>query len=535
MRYPSRISCLLIAVLLQAVLAFSQSAVTTWHYDNARTGANIGETKLAPGTLDSSNFGKLYSQPVDGAIVGQALYLPNITVAGSKHNVVYVATMHDSVYAFDADNATGANAAPLWHTSFLSKGVTPIPIKMQKCGGTTRWDEVGVLSTPVIDPASGTIYVVAKTLENKVQIHRLHALDVATGLEKAGSPVKITASYVSNGQTYTFADAFQVNRPALMLLNGRVYIAFGSNGCRGSKEQGWVVSYDAKTLRNTGAFDTEPGSSGAGFWQKGGGLSADSKGNIYGETADGPFTAGKNFGLSVLKLKRSGATLQLADWFTPYNLRYLNSKDSDLDVPVLILPDQPGGHPHLALGVGKEGTVYVLDRDNMGHFCTTCTTGNTQIVQDLESLVGKYTGALAYWNGIVYSSAVAAPINAYALAGGQLATTPVAQSATAAGEHSPVVSANGNTSGILWQINHADLTAYDALNLKKLYSSKDEASGRDLLPDVPHFGNLMVANGKVYVGASSALVAYGLLDDPQSHLTETGTKTKALVAKVARP
>src|SRR5262249_10321384 len=163
---------------------------------------------------------KLFTQSVDGAIIGQALYLPNTNVAGSVHNVVFVATMHDSVYAFDADNADGANAAPLWRTSFLSDGVVPIPIKLQRCAGTTGWQEVGVLSTPVIDPASGTLFVVAKTLENNVQVHRLHALDVATGLEKAGSPIRITASFQSGAIQYFFQDAFQVNRPALMLQNG---------------------------------------------------------------------------------------------------------------------------------------------------------------------------------------------------------------------------------------------------------------------------------------------------------------------------
>ena len=198
------------------------------------------------------------------------------------------------------------------------------------------------------------------------------------------------------------------------------------------------------------------------------------------------------------------------DWFTPYNLDYLDSKDLDLNAPVLILPDQPGLHPHLALAVGKEGTVYVLDRDNMGHFCANCTSGNTQIVQDLQSLVGSETGALIYWNNMIYSSAVAGPIQAYPITNGLIGTTPLFESLRAAGEHSPVISANGNTSGILWQLNHQNLTAYDALTLKKLYTSKDADNLRDILPDLPHFANFVVVNGKLYVGSNSSLITYGL-------------------------
>src|SRR5262249_42993478 len=200
------------------------------------------ETILTPTNINKHTFGKLFSQAVDGAIVGQALYLPNVTIPGAGvHNVVYVATMHDSVYAFDADNATGSNTSPLWHVSFLTNGATPIPIQLQRCGGTTGWDEVGVLSTMVIDPASIALYVVAKTLENNVQVHRLHALSASTGQELPKSPVQVTATYTLGGNTYTFRDARQVNRPALLLQNGTVFIAMGSNGCRGSSEMGWVI------------------------------------------------------------------------------------------------------------------------------------------------------------------------------------------------------------------------------------------------------------------------------------------------------
>ncbi|MGC2248130.1 MAG: hypothetical protein WA609_16105, partial [Terriglobales bacterium] len=304
--------------------------VITWHYDNANSGANTNETILTPQNVNPNTFGKLFSQAVDGVIVGQALYLPAVTISGSVHNVVYVATMNDSVYAFDADSNTGANASPLWHTSFLSKGVIPVPISLQGCGGTSGWTQVGIVSTPVIDPVAGTLYVVAKTYENGTSfVHRLHALDVATGLEKSGSPVVISASYEYSGQTIVFVDRMQVNRPALRLNNGNLYIAFGSNGCRSGKEEGWVIAYNAATLQQLGAFDDEPSSSAAAVWQRGGGLAIDSEGSLYGATADGPFTDGVDFGESIFKLSQGDGTLDLADWFTPWNEADLNSHDQD--------------------------------------------------------------------------------------------------------------------------------------------------------------------------------------------------------------
>src|ERR1035438_9029739 len=225
--------CILFFLLAGVTVGGAQVSVTTWHYDNARSGANPNETILTPQNVNSEEFGELFTQPVDGAVIGQALYLPGVTIAGAGvHNVVYAVTMNDSVYAFDADSATGNNASPLWQTSFLINGATTVPIALQGCGSTTQWTEVGIVSTPVIDPVSGTLYVVAKTYENSASVHRLHALDVATGREKTGSPIVITASYEFAGQNNIFQDAMQVNRPALLLENGNLYIAFGSNGCR---------------------------------------------------------------------------------------------------------------------------------------------------------------------------------------------------------------------------------------------------------------------------------------------------------------
>jgi hypothetical protein len=502
-------SCLLF-VLAGMTATEAQVPVTTWHYDNARSGANPNETILTPQNVNYKGFGKLFTQPVDGMIVGQALYLPGIKISGKVHNVIYVATMHDSVYAFDADSATGKDAKPLWHTTFLINGATTVPISLQGCSPTTRWTEVGIVSTPVIDPVAGTLYVVAKTYENSQFVHRLHALDVTTGLEKTGSPVVITASYEFNGVNNIFADKMQVNRPALLLESGNLYIAFGSNGCRGGQEQGWVLSYNASTLEPEGAFDDEPSDSAAALWMRGGGLSSDSEGNIYGTTADGDFMASTNFGQSVLKLTQSGDTLQLADWFTPYNELYLDENDKDLSEPVLVLPTQPGKYPNLVATVGKEGTIYLLNQDNMGHFCATCLKKDSNIVQELVG-VAPWTGALVYWNNTIYSSGGGMPIAAIALSNGRMATTPFAQSKAEGGGHSPVISANGTTNGILWQITGQYLLALDAVTLEKVYGGGQAPDGRDLLPPLPHFANVVVANGKVYIGSKNSLVAFGLL------------------------
>lgn len=504
-------------ILAAATSGVAQRSVVTWHYDNMRTGANRQETILTPANVVWTQFGELFSQPVDGAIVGQALYLPNVSIPNNGiHNVVYVATMNDSVYAFDADNNTGTNSAPLWTQRVLPSGATPVPISVQGGAGTTAWTQVGVVSTPVIDTATGTLYVVAKDYLNGIVSNRLWGLNVSTGASKF-APVVVSATFPSGGQTYIFNNLTQVNRPALLLSNGNIYIAFGSNGNNGV-EQGWVIAYSAVTSTSItpqfrGAFDDEPGKYTAGIWQKGAGPSADTAGNIYMETGDGPVVAGKNFGESVLKLSHTVAGLTLASWFTPYDWSNLYSHDLDLNDSVLILPQQPGSHPYLAVAVGKAGTLYLLDRTNMGGLCSACTTGDTQIVQELKNAVGPATGSLMFWNGAVYSSGAESPIMAWSLHNGLLPSTPTVQSVLVAGGHSPVLSANGNSNGIVWQLQGANsqgsLQAFDAVTLKRLYAASQSGS-RDALPPVPHFAQLMEVNGKVYVGTNSSLVVFGL-------------------------
>jgi hypothetical protein len=482
-----------------------------------RSGSNPQETILTPANVVWTQFGKLFSQPVDGAIVGQALYLPNVSIPyKGTHNVVYVATMNDTVYAFDADNDIGANALPLWKKRVLVSGATPVPMSVQGGAATTAWTEVGVVSTPVIDASTGTLYLLAKDYINGVAKNRLWGLNVSSGAQKF-TPVPISATFNSAGKTYIFNNLPQVNRPALLLSSGTIYIAFGSNGIEGS-DQGWVIGYSAISSTNPaphfiGAFNDEPGHFNGAIWQQGAGPSADANGNVYVETAEGPVVAGTNFGVSVLKLAKRNGNLSLADWFTPYNWKYLCQYDKDFDNSVLLLPQQAGLHPNLAIAVGKQGTLYLLDRTNMGHLCSTCTIRDTQIVQELPMAGGPLESSLVYWNGRVYSTGAGAPIKAWSLKNGLLSTAPVAQSVILPGGHSPVLSSYQANNGILWQLNGLGpnaLQAFDAMTLKQIYSA-GQSNGRDALPSMPHFAQLMEVHGKVYVGTNSSLVVFGLL------------------------
>jgi len=488
-----------------------QLPVTTWHYDNARTSVNTWETILTPSNVNSASFGKLFTQPVDGFVVGHPLYLPSVNLSGQGvHNVVYVATMHDSVYAFDADNA---NAAPLWMTSILSysaAGATSVPSSVKRDTNVTGWTEVGIVSTPVIDPVTGTLYLVAETYENLKVVHRLHALDVTTGLEKFGGPITIAATYTLNGATTTFADLYEMNRPGLLLANGHIYIGFGSNCCN-AYSQGWVLSYNAATLQQEGAYTAEPGKTLASIWQKGAGISADSSGNIYAETGEGLYAPGTNLSISVLKLRQIATTLALADWFTPYNQQYLSSNDLDLNDGVLILPDQPGPYPHELIAEGKEGTIYVLNRDNLGQFCSTCNAGDTQILQEIPLGAGKQSGTPVYWNNTVYFTGQSSPVYAYALSNGALIVPPGVQSVKISGGGHAIITANGNSNGIIWFMNGSSMWAMDASTLKTLYTSNQAANGRDTVPALPHFATPIAADGKIFIGTQNSLVVYGLL------------------------
>src|SRR5579862_4958603 len=513
----------------------SQTSVVTYHYDNARTGQNVNENLLTPANVNKGSFGFRFSQPVDGYIVGQPLYLSNVaTPNGGTHNVVYVATLHDSVYAFDADTNTGSNAAPLWYVNFTNPaaGITTASGAYLPCYDVTQYPEAGVVGTPVIDPVSGTLYVVAKTNENGVVYHRLHALDVTNGSEKFSAPIAIGGSFISQtGTRIPFVSLHAMNRPGLLLNNGILYIGFGSNGCNDSAH-GWVLAYNATTLMPEGIYNTSPDKGVASIWHTGAGLAADSEGYIYGSTGEGDLTAnlgGQDFGSAVLKFAQGNGTLSEADYFSPYNQAILSADDLDLSSSgVVVLPDQPGSFPHLLVASGKQGTVYLLNRDNLGQYNPVM---DSQIVQELPKAVGPMFSTPLYWNNRVYFSGNAHPIVAYTLNNGLLQSPPV-QSATQPGGHAPVLSYNGTNNGVLWVIEGKVLSAFNALTLQALYNT-GQAGTRDALPPQPHFSTEMVVGGKVYVGTQTNLMVYGLL--PSVSNVSGGNQTGTVASQLPVP
>src|ERR1700674_3960256 len=365
---PASNLCLTLLVVCSAFLtsSFAQQPFLTSRADISRSGANTNETLLTPTNVGQNSFGRLFSFPVDYVVMAQPLYVPNVNIPGQgTHNVVYVVTEMDSVYAIDADTGT-----QLWFASMLNGGTTASGIYLP-CGHGPGFTQEGITSTPVIDPATNTMYLVAKTLLNTTVRHHLHALDITTGYEQQGSPVLITATSTSTkGHVTVFNSKHQKNRPGLLLLNGVLYLGFGSNACN-DNNSGWVLSYDAASLSQLAVFNTSPDFGLTSIWQAGVGLAADEAGNIFVETAESaaPYdvpNGGQTFCNSVLKLSPD---LTVADYFTPWSVAYLNSHDLDLSsTGTVILPDQDSPYPHELVASGKQGVVYVLNRDNMGMF-----------------------------------------------------------------------------------------------------------------------------------------------------------------------
>ena len=504
----------------------------TFHNDNMRTGQNTSETVLTPANVNPIQFGKLFSYSLDGIAFASPLYVAGVSIPSNGiHNVVYVASENDSVYAFDAD---GLSSSPLWHVNFLKSGVTTVPCAdVGECGDIPV--QIGITSTPVIDPTSGTIYVVAKTKESSTYVQRLHALDITTGAEKFGGPVVLTASAPgtgvdSSGGKETFNALRENQRPGLLLSNGVLYFAFGSHGDN-SPWHGWVLGYNATTLQQVLVYNDTPngGYGGGGIWQCGGGLATDTTGDLYFTTSNGDFdvnTGGIDYGDSIMKLSTSGTVV---DYFTPYNQSNLSANNLDLGSagPVLLVDQTGGPYPHLLVSAGKGGTIYVINRDNMGHYNSN---SDNQIVQELvgalpngDAEVGNFS-APVYFNGYVYFAAVNDTLRAFQLNNGLLSTGPTSQSAAIYPLRGGAfaVSANGSSNGILWaiQTNGASpdnpnapgvLYAYDATNLADELYDSTEAGTRDTMDFAAKFSIPLVANGKVFVGSQSELTAYGLL------------------------
>jgi hypothetical protein len=523
-------------------LGLAQVSVTTYHNDNARTGQNLGESILTPANVNVNQFAKLYaaSETLDSWAAAQPLYMPNVAIPGQGvHNVVYVATLNNSVYAFDADSGQ-----QLWFENYGP----PTPFD-DLCGDSTYQVSpskgAGIVGTPVIDPVAGLIYFVTKTGNGSSSPFALylHAVYITTGLDEPGSPVEILPP---SGPT--FMPQYQMNRPGLLLNSGYVYVALGSTGCKGLNgfpkinNHGWVLGYNTLSLSETPyMFVTSPTTNNSGIWQSGGGLATDPSGNIYLETADGVFDendGGSDYGLSVLKLSPQ---LQLLSFFTPYNEgTVLEPNDLDLSSVGPLLLNPPGSDP-VIIASGKAEEIYVLDTDNLGGFCSPATcdtsTGNINILQDvvppsyLSGCLGKapaFTcryGTPTYWSngsaGYVYFSELPGPVVSYSLNGTTLNTTPVKSPSSYSGVGSGSISANTTGSGLYWAVtwangasgaNSGTLRAFDATNLQnQFYASSQAAGGRDSLGYVTNFITPTVANGKVFVANQSQLLVYGLL------------------------
>lgn len=528
-------------------MAQAPTAVTvpTWRYDLTHAGQNTQETQLTPANVGPTTFGKLFSHTVDGSVYAQPLYVPGLTMPdGLVHNVLFIATEHDSVYAFDADSNTGANANPLWHITLLdaahgaSAGATTVPGSDASQGDIGP--EIGITGTPVIDTATNTLYVVGKTKENLAYFQRLHALNIFTGAEQPHSPVLITATVAgtgngSSGGKLTFDQLWENQRSGLNFYNGHVYIAFGAHGDNGPWH-GWLFAYDGTTLAQTAVLCLSPNGFGASIWASGAAMPIDTSvagGRMYLVTGNGtfttypPFTASSEFGDSVVALDLSNGGLKPVDAFTPFNQAKLSPADLDQGSGgVLMLPDQQGANPHIVLQAGKEGRILMLNRDQLGGFAAGATS-NTNALQDIPNQLKGLWSSPAYWNNNVYiwgsgdlGSADTGKI--FKINSGVLDTTPSSVSTLSFGHpgSSFSISSNGTQDGIAWAVNSGAFTthgneviyAFDPNDLTNILWESDTNPTRDNPGPANKFAIPMVTNGKVYVVAVKQVNVYGLFN-----------------------
>ena len=501
--------------------------VTTYHYDNLRTGQNVKETTLTTANVNQAKFGKLGELTVDGKVDAQPLYLSNVSIPGvGTKNVLYVATEHGSVFAFDADNVSGTSVKPLWQISTQLAGEGPSDDR--GCSQVTP--EIGVTSTPVIDRTRGAIYVIAVSKDGGGNyFHRLHALDLTTGKELFGGPTTITASVPGNGAgstggTVPFDPSEYNERPGLLELNGTIYTTWGSH-CDAGPYTSWMMSFSADTLKQTSVLNLVPNGSEGGIWMSGTAPAADAAGNIYFLIGNGTFDTTLNAsglpsqgdcGNCFVKVS-STAPLKLIDYFTPLNTVAESNVDEDLGSggPLLLpdVTDASGKTRHLAVGSGKDAIIYVLDRDNMGKFSSTQNNIYQQISGQLAN--GEFAKP-SYFNGTVYYCSVSDSIKAFPIVSGKLATTPSSTTSIQLGYPgaTPAISANGTSNGIVWAVDNAAtavLHAYDATNLaNELYNSNQASGSRDQFAG-NKFITPMIANGRVFVGTPNSVVVFGLL------------------------
>jgi hypothetical protein len=500
------------------VVVTNYAGTFVYHNDNGRTGQNLNETVLTSGNVNVAQFGKIFSYPVDGQIYAEPLYVENVSVAGlGTHNVVYVATENDSLYAFDAD---GASSTPLWQLSLIPAGGQVL--NDADIGGCSNISpQVGITSTPVIDPLTNTIFLVArsKIITGGVASYYqyLHAIDITSGIERAGSPVAIQASVSSsvNG-TVVFNPQMQNQRAGLFLDNGVAYIAWGSH-CDILPYYGWLMGYQESTLQQVAVFNSAPNGEMAGIWQSGGPPAVDESGDIYLMIGNGTTDAnvgGSDWAEALAKFNPGNLTV--ADYFLPSNFKTLNSSDLDLGSGgPLLIPDQPNPPTKMLVAAGKQGMVYLVDQTNLGQY----NANGNQVLQVLPAgTVPTAHSMPAYWQNNIYFVGVGDNAKSYLLFNGLLSTAPTSQSTVAFAYPgaTPVISANGSSQGLLWVLttfkqNPALLHVYDATNLsRELYNSGQNAT-RDQAGLAAKFAVPTVANGKVYVGTSTELDVYGLL------------------------
>lgn len=538
----------------QANVAVTDLAgITTYHNDVARTGQNLHEYALTPTTVSSGQFGKRWTCTVDGAVYAQPLYMANLAIAGGVHNVLFVATAHDSVYAFNADDP---NCGTYWQISFTNaaNGVT------SSTQGANCQDmaEYGVTPTPVIDPVAGTMYVLAATTENGVFVQRLHALNLSTGADRM-SAVKIQATVLGHpgsGLTDSFDASVENPRPSMVLTGGGVFMGWSSfcdGGSNGTQWQGWFMRYDATSLNQTAVFNVTPNAELGGIWMSAGAPAVDSNGNIYLSTGNGafdntsnmlpPMAPNNDFGMSILNLNPS--TLVVQDFFTPAQNSAWSNLDYDISAAgILVLPDGsgPAAHPQLLIGGDKQGHLYVVDRAGMGEF--NSSLNNVVQMLTLPNILSScFTTANdgeclystpSFYNGTVYVGSIFGPLLALPLTNGLLPANssnvvqPASQSNESYGFPNPTasISASPSGGGIVWVLDNSVcgtddcanagnpagpsiLRAYDASNLgTTLYSSSTLAADQGGL--AIKFTVPVVANGHVYIGGSGMVTVYGL-------------------------
>jgi len=508
--------------------------VLTWHNDIARTGQNLNETALTTANVNSVTFGKIGTLTVQGNVDAEPLYVSNLTIGAAAHNVVFVVTEQDMVYAFDA-----SSLSQLWAVSVLGSGETPSD-QVNGCGQVAP--VIGVTSTPVIDMnagAHGTIFLVAMSKDGSGNYHqRLHALDLTTGAEQTGSPATIQATFPgtgansSNGQV-VFDPKQYKERASLLALNGVIYTSWASH-CDDAPFTGWVIGYSETTMQQARVLNITPNGSDGAIWMSGAGLNADSSGNIYFLDANGTFDdtldanglpVSSDYGNAFIKVSTNGNSLAVADYFTMSNTDSESDDDVDLGSGgAVLLPDlkdAQGTTWHLAVGAGKDHNIYVVNRDMMGKF--NAQNDNSLYQQINDALPGGIWAAPAYFNNAIYYGDGGGTLKAFPIANALLAATPSSQSAVTFGYPGtdPSVSANGTaspvTNGIVWAIENGGigvLHAYDATNLaNELYNSNQAPAGRDQFPTDGNvkFVTPMIANGRVFVGTPNAVVAFGLL------------------------